>query len=231
MNHWGIISEEASIVLVGNMNPKIFHPEWFIRKEIVADWDYSKDEIISLPDMSQMELPNERKVTVFLNKFIVRSSLASEHFSISDLVVNTFTHLSETPILQMGMNFTSVVKIFDEDKWRQFGKELAPQQYWKQASNFIPLLEEEKQKALGLWELIMNLPRPDSLEGFIRPKIAVLPDAGKYTLEFSVNNHVEIKDSNATAMAKILEENWEESLNLAKKITENILKSQLSEAK
>lgn len=231
MNHWEIISEEASIVLVGNMNPKIFHPEWFIRKEIVAEWDYSKDEIISLPDMSQMELPNERKITVFLNKFIVRSSLASEHFSISDLVVNTFTLLSETPILQMGMNFTSVVKFSDEDKWRQFGKELAPQQYWKQASNFIHLLDEEKQKTLGLWELIMNLPRPDSLKGFIRPKIAVLPEAGNYTLEFSVNNHVEIKDSNARTMTQILEENWENSLNLAKEITENILKSQLSEAK
>ena len=54
MSNWEIISEEASIVLVGNMNPKIFHPEWFIGKGIVEEWDYSQDEFISLPDMSQM---------------------------------------------------------------------------------------------------------------------------------------------------------------------------------
>ena len=41
MSNWEIISEEASIVLVGNMNPKIFHPEWFIRKGIVEEWDYN----------------------------------------------------------------------------------------------------------------------------------------------------------------------------------------------
>jgi hypothetical protein len=231
MNYWEVISEEASIVLVGNMNPKIFHPEWFIRKDIVEEWDYSKDELISLPDMAQMELPNERKITVFLNKFLVGSSLASEHFSIKDLVIHTFTLLSETPISQMGMNFTSIIKIANENKWMQFGSELAPQQCWKQAANFINSLDENKQKELGLCELIMDLPRPDGLNGFIRPKIAVLPQAGLYTLEFSVNNHIEIKDCNALTMTKILEANWDKSLNMAQEITSNIMKSQLSEAK
>ncbi len=226
MKCWDVIREEASIVLVGNMNPKIFHPEWFIRKQIVEEWDYSKDEIIGLPDMAQMELPNERKITVFLNKFMVRSLLASEHFSISDLVINTFTLLRETPISQMGMNFSSVVKFINEDSWRQFGKELAPQHYWEQATNYINLLEKEKKKNLGLWELIMNLPRPDDLEGFVRPKIAVFPEAGNYALEFSVNNHVEVKDSSAITMTEILVENWDKSLSLANELTMNILKSQ-----
>jgi hypothetical protein len=30
MSAWVKIGEEASIVLVGNFNPAIFHPEWFI---------------------------------------------------------------------------------------------------------------------------------------------------------------------------------------------------------
>lgn len=65
MNDWEIIREEASIVLVGSMNPKIFHPEWFIRNEIVEEWDYRQDEVVSLPDIAQVEFPNERKLTVF----------------------------------------------------------------------------------------------------------------------------------------------------------------------
>ena len=58
------------------MNPKIFHPEWFIRKRIVEEWDYSQDQIISLPDMTQMELPNDRQdiglVESIFNTFITR---------------------------------------------------------------------------------------------------------------------------------------------------------------
>jgi hypothetical protein len=230
MSNWEIISEEASIVLVGNMNPKIFQPEWFIRKGIVEEWDYSQDEFISLPDMSQMELPNDRKLTALFNQFSIRSSRASEYFSLKDLVMSTFTLLSETPILQMGMNYTSAIKIVNQDKWRQFGSQLAPQNYWKNAANFINSLEEDKQKELGLWELTMNLPRPDNLKGFIRPKIAVLQTDAN-TLIFSINNHVEIEGSSAATMTKILGENWDKSLFLAKEITLNIMESQLGAEK
>lgn len=230
MSNWEIISEEASIVLVGNMNPKIFHPEWFIRKGIVEEWDYNQDEFISLPDMAQMELPNDRKIVALLNQFSIRSSRASEYFSLKDLVMSTFTLLSETPILQMGMNHTSVIKIGNQDKWRQFGSQLAPQNYWKNAANFINSLEEDKQKELGLWELTMNLPRPDGLKGFVRPKIAVL-QLGANTLTFSINNHVEIESSSAATMNQILGENWDKSLSLAKEIISNIMESQLGTEK
>lgn len=178
MNSWEVISEEASIVLVGNFNPKIFHPEWFIRKEIVAEWDYSNDHIISLPDMSEMELPNELKISAFLNKFQIITSLATEYFSLKDIVVNTFSLLSETPITQIGINLTTIIRIPDIKKWRQFGSNLAPQTFWKDAAKYIESLEENKETELGLWELTMNLPRPDSLVGWIRPTIAAMPQAG-----------------------------------------------------
>jgi len=230
MNNWEIISEEASIVLVGNINPKIFHPEWFIRKGIVEEWDYSKDEFVSLPDMSQMELPNDRRILALLNQFSIRSSRASEYFSLKDLVMSTFSFLNETPILQMGMNYSSVIKIANPAKWMQFGSELAPQQHWKNAANFINSLEQDKQKELGLWELTMNLPRPDDLKGFIRPKIAVL-QASQNTLTFSINNHVEIEDFSTAEMTKILGENWDKSLFLAQQLISNMMESQLRSEK
>jgi len=229
MSNWDIISEEASIVLVGNMNPKIFHPEWLIRKEIVADWDYSQKNngIVVLPDMAQIELPDELKMTVLLEQFSIRSSRASEHLSLQDMIVNIFTLLAETPIAKMGMNYTSIIKIEDVDKWKKFGLNLAPQQQWKEAAQFINDLDEEKQKELGLWELTMNLPRPDDFDGYIRSKIAVFPQAGQNTLSFNVNNHIEISDKSAETMINILEEHWTNSLDLAKNLTENIMESQL----
>jgi hypothetical protein len=98
MSAWEIISEDASIVLVGNLNPKIFHPEWFIRKGIVEEWDYSNDEVVNLSDMSQMTLPGNRRVSVLLNKISLGSSLASEYLALKDFVTSTFSVLGETPI-------------------------------------------------------------------------------------------------------------------------------------
>ncbi|MCD2450273.1 hypothetical protein GO003_007735 [Methylicorpusculum oleiharenae] len=229
MSDWEIIREEASIVLIGSMNPKIFHPEWFIRKEIVEEWDYSQDEIISLPDLAQIELPNERKLTVLLNKFSILTPLATEYQSIKDLVTHTFSLLSETPINQIGMNFNSVIKIPDQEKWTQLGRNLAPADCWKQAAAFVGDIDESKQKEFGLWDLTMNFPRPDDLEGYIRPKINVFPQAGLYTLQFSINNHVEVKDSNANSMIKVLESNWDQSLFFAKNLTKNVMESQLNQ--
>jgi len=230
MNAWELISEEASIVLVGNLNPKIFHPEWFIRKDIVPEWDYSKDEVINLSDMSQMTFPGDSKITVLLNQFSLRSSLASNHLALKDIVTSTFSALRETPITQMGMNYVSVVKIPDKEQWMKFGTELAPHKYWEDAVDFFSDLDSEKKKDLGLWELTMRLPRPDDMYGYIHPKIAAV-SLQDQTLSFSVNNHIEIEDGDAMNMVKILEDNWEKSMDFAKNLTNNILMSQLENAK
>jgi len=227
MKTWEILSEEASIVLVGNMNPKIFHPEWFIRKGIVAEWDYKNEQDINLPDMAQIALPGDRNVTVFLNKFSILTSRASEYLTLKDLVVSTFTLLCETPVLQLGMNFTSVVQINNLENWIKLGSNLAPQSYWQDSASYINDLDEVKKKELGLWHIAMNMPRPDTQTGFIRPEIIVLPHVGPRVLAFTINNHIEIKDFSALTMTSILEESWDNSLTLAKEITSNIMNSQI----
>lgn len=225
MKTWEILSEEASIVLVGNMNPKIFHPEWFIRKGIVGEWDYKNEQDINLPDMAQVVLPADRNITVFLNKFSITTSRSSEYLTLKDLVVSTFTLLSETPVLQLGMNFTSVIKINNLENWIKLGRELAPQSYWKNSASYINDLGDEKQSELGLWHISMNMPRPDNQSGFLRPEMVILPHAGPRVLAFSINNHIEVKDSSALTMTSILEESWDTSLALAKEITSNIMDS------
>jgi len=230
MSAWETVSEEASIVLVGNFNPKIFHPEWFIRKEIIEDWDYSNDKIINLPDLTQLELPSSRKITVLLNQFTLRSSLASDHLALKDMVTSTFSILGETPTAQMGMNYTSVIKLSNKSNWMKFSRDLAPHKYWEQAVNYFDQIEQEKQDQLGLWDMTMNLPRPDDIPGHIRAKITVT-SASDHSLTFSINNHIEIDESAANTMVRILDEEWEKSLDLSKTLISNIMKSQLTDAK
>lgn len=228
MSAWETLKEEASIVLVGNFNPKIFHPEWFIRKEIIEEWDYSKEELVSLQDMSQISLPSSRILTVLLNQFNLRSSLASDHLALKDLVTSTFTILRETPILQMGMNFTSVIKIKNKEDWLRFGSNLAPKQYWENAIDYIKDLDVKEREKLGLWEMTMNLPRNDDKRGYIRPKISAISQSA-HDISFSINNHVEIEPSNALTMVQILEEQWDNSLSFANKLTSNIMTAELKD--
>jgi len=230
MSTWNILNEEASIVLVGNFNPKIFHPEWFIRKDIVEEWDYSQDEIVNVSDMSRITFSNERNLTVLLNQFSMRSQLSSDHLALKDLVTNTFSFLRETPILQMGMNYTSVIKITDIENWKQFGRNLAPLDPWKAAVDYLGELEPDKQVSLGLWDMTMNIPRPDDFIGYIRPKIQSMSNTAEQTLTFSVNNHIEFSKSDepsAITMVKTLENNWEGSLSSAKDLINKIMESQL----
>lgn len=228
MSAWEIIAEEASIVLVGNFNPAIFHPEWFIRKGIVEDWDYKKEEMVVLPDMSQFTLPGGRTVTVLLNQFTIRSSLASEYVPLKDFVTSTFSLLRETPIRQMGMNYTAQIRIPDTAKWLKFGSELAPKVHWEKAAEYIKDLDPKEQERLGLWELTMELPRPDIILGYIRPKISAISSHDR-TLAFSVNNHVEIEKNSAITMVEILAEHWDESFALATNLVETMMNSQLED--
>ncbi len=221
-------------MLVGNFNPSIFHPEWFIRHEIVPAWDYPKqsqrgDEVATvatLPDLAQVEFQDQRKLLVMLNKFTLRSALASEHLTIKDIVTSTFNILQETPILQMGMNYQAVIQLQSKDLWRKFGEQMAPKSPWRAVVTYINDLDEEKQSVLGLWEMTMQMPRWDDLKGYIRPTIKVA-DISEYKLAISINNHVVIEDKSALTMIHHLNSNWERALDFGETFVNDTLTKQL----
>jgi hypothetical protein len=233
MRPWEKIGEEASIVLVGNFNPSIFHPEWFIRHEIVPAWDYpnnshSEDaDLAILPDLAHVEFQDHRSLHVMLNKLTMRCSRASEYLTTKDIVTRTFGILRETPIAQMGMNHQSVIQLNNEESWLKFGEVMAPKKPWLDAALYVSELSEDKSKMLGLIEMTMQLPRPDKLIGYIRPTIKVL-DPRTYKLLISINNHVEIEEKQAIKMIDYLDNYWEWSINFADKFIDMTLASQLN---
>lgn len=231
MSAWKKVGEEASIVLVGNFNPSIFHPEWFIRHEIVSAWNYRgrhSDEVTVaiLPDLAQVEFQDKRSLYVMLNKFTLRCIRASEYLTIKDIVTNTFSMLQETPIKQMGMNYQAVIQLASRDLWLKFGEQMAPKLPWLKAAPYINNLDKEKQSVLGLLEMTMQMPRPDDLEGYIRPTLKAV-DLDSRKLLISVNNHVLIQDNSATTMIDHLNNHWEQALDFAADFVETTLNDQL----
>lgn len=236
MSAWEKIGEEAGIVLVGNFNPSIFHPEWFIRHEIVPAWNYparsnSGDEVATvavLPDLALVEFPDQRNLHVMLNKFTLRCTRASEYLTIKDIVTSTFDILQETPVTQMGMNYRADIQIADRDLWLKFGEKMAPKSPWLAAAPYIDDLDMEKQGVLGLLEMTMQMPRPDNLKGFIRPTLSAV-DLDSRKLSISINNHVVIEDNNATTMIDHLNNQWEKALAFADDFVKTTLTTQLGE--
>ncbi|MBN1379822.1 MAG: hypothetical protein JXA04_11375 [Gammaproteobacteria bacterium] len=235
MRAWEKIGEDANIVLVGNFNPSIFHPEWFIKRGIVPDWNYSghrsgtnEAAVAVLPDLAQIDFQDQKFLQVMLNKFTLRCSHASEFLSLKDIVSTAFSILKETPISQMGMNYQAVIRIADNDLWLKFGEVMAPKEPWLVAAPYINELDDGNKKRLGLWNLTMQMPRPDDLSGYIRPTVKV-ENSNARTLSISVNNHVEIADKSTATVIDYLERYWEQSLNLANEIVRNTLIDQLGE--
>lgn len=227
MSKWQTLQEEASIVFVGNFNPMIFHPEWFIRKGIYKEWDYKNDSsFICVPDISRFNLPGDQQITVRLNQFVMRAQRRSDFAVFRDNVVEVFNFLRETPLLQMGMNFTTVVSTKDADDWDQIGTRFAKRDPWRSMVSHYQELSEEKQKELGLCSMTYQIPRKDDLPGFTRAKIEIVGSPRARTLKVEINNHIEIDgDSQNTAQiaTEILTDNWDSAILSSIELTEKIL--------
>ena len=124
----------ASIVVVGNFNPSILHPDWFDRHGIMP-----AEEIAGLfAEPVKKEIPELGATIEFSSQFIVTQDSAlinfksfvlkvtRDRFEVScrtrdkfPLMINAlrkvFSILGETPITAYGINFTEIVKVQDKN--------------------------------------------------------------------------------------------------------------------
>ena len=91
-------AEEISIVLLGSLNPGIFHPEWFRRQEILSPQDAEAANIkIVSPEVTEV-LFLDMKLDVFPNRLVLETLDASRAEKLQDIVVNILSKLPHTPL-------------------------------------------------------------------------------------------------------------------------------------
>jgi len=119
-------AEEISIVLLGSLNPGIFHPEWFRRQEILSpqDADEAKIKIVS-PEVTEV-LFLDMKLDVFPNRLVLETLDASRAEKLQDVILNILSKLPHTPITACGLNNTIQFDLDDEEYWHKIGHTLAP---------------------------------------------------------------------------------------------------------
>lgn len=127
----------SSIVLVGNLNPAIFHPQWFERFKILpiqeTQWaEGQKPEIDEIPyrdrkiivegvpplivahDLADLRFPSLR-IKVELGRYVCETVEREKFSLIRDVTLKVFNLLEHTPVSALGINFEGHWQ-FDDDR-------------------------------------------------------------------------------------------------------------------
>lgn len=122
--------EEITVVLIGDFNPKIFHPMWFAHHEVLREAEAMEARIeVVHADVSSFTT-EWLTVQVLRDRFTaaVKAEVYRPH--LGDLVRNVFTLLGHSPVRQMGMNAAFRMHFKSTDDWHSFGHFILPKSPW-----------------------------------------------------------------------------------------------------
>jgi hypothetical protein len=192
-----------NIVFLGDFNPIIFQPRWFVSENLItkAESDNADVQIVHA-DVTNFQLPwISVSVTRDRAQFICSAQPYFER--VVGLTCSVFELLRHTPIRMLGINHDAHLRASSIEKWNNLGDALAPKILW-----------EELFPKPGLQSLtIRQIPRKDGMKGHtditIQPSIRITP--GVYA---HVNEQFELAESemmNADRAMTALKEKWPDS--------------------
>jgi hypothetical protein len=108
-------AQAGNLVLVGSFNPRIVSPTWLLTKGLVAkEWfEVASKNLIITQEFSSMDF-YEFQIQVTVDRFTISTSMPTEFDTMKDMGVGIFSVLNETPITQLGLNFSGHYQIIDE---------------------------------------------------------------------------------------------------------------------
>jgi len=121
-------AEQVSIVLVGSLNPGIFHPEWFRRQGILLpqEAEEAKTKIVS-PEVTEIRFL-DMKLDVFPDRLVLETTDVSRAEKLQDVLINVLAKLPHTPVTACGLNNAIQFDLNDEAYWHTIGHTLAPKE-------------------------------------------------------------------------------------------------------
>lgn len=216
--------DSVSVVLVGDLNPRIFRPDWFGAQGLLQPDQVEAAEIeVIHPELSKFST-DWLTVQVDKTRFIAKTDEAP-HVRLADLVARTFLEfLSHTPIYMVGINRFVHFPVPGLAEMDAIGKTLAPHDAW---GEWGPQIEGTPEKHGGLRSLTMEQSNlTDRDKGFIRAKVEPSPLLGM-GVYVDVNDHYEVslpeKAVGATDAANIVSQNFESSTKRSAWIIDQVM--------
>jgi len=174
--------EGASIVVIGNFNPAIFHPMWFKVNELLADAEADTAELDFVSSEITSFTTKWCRVQVLAERFSVETTDSARIPEIVDLVRGVFSQLEHCPIRAFGLNRHFHFKMASEAEWHAIGHLLAPKAIWE------PVVESPGTRSLSIWSAVTE-------ENECRSRLQVrFEPSGKVRpgVFFEINRHYDV---------------------------------------
>ena len=204
-----------NIVFLGDFNPTIFQPAWFVAQGLIGENEGETANIQAItPDVVVFTM-DWLRVQVTRERFQVSTEQEPYYEMMRDMLIGTFTILEHTPIHSMGINLDYHYRMPSVKAWHEFGHVLTPKNHWD------GIIDEP-----GLLNLTMQGKRPDEYSGLVRvtvaPSVKVSPG-----VHIGINDHYEVVDPKKVLgcieIIKIINEVWVLSSHNSKLISQKLL--------
>lgn len=222
-------TDQASIVLLGAFNPKIFHPSWLALKKLISlEAADSADVKIVLGEISEFTAAY-MTFQIQPNRFLVKCEAIYKDV-IKDLVLSTFQeHLPESQVWQMGINRKIAFSCGSENIRDQLGEALAPKDPWGPWGKDIARSIKHDGSHGGMMNVTMRqLPRPDKVDGHIQAAVAPTSNDPS-AVDIDINNHFKFREPNDTIGSadamEALSNQWLDAMNFAEYIADGLMKT------
>ena len=218
----------ASVVLVGNLNPAIFTPDWFLRHGLITSEEYETHTL----DVVHSQITQFRtewfELAVEPNKFNI-STTQDPRIRICDITVRTFGELlPHTPLARLGINRQIHFRVGNETARDRLGWNLAPPDAW---GEWAPMLKSGTgPKHGGLASITMQQRDVDDrpaghVSATVQPSNLIPRPLGVYV---QVNDHYELADPSsakgASEIVELLKKNFDKSQQRSDWIVDQVMK-------
>jgi hypothetical protein len=214
-------ASEIAVVLVGDFNPRIFLPQWFVAHQLIEAKHVNGESLdVAHPDICQFR-SDWCTLNVNKHRFQASSSFAPLVRTV-DLVSKTFgEYLVHTPITQFAVNHINYYDLGNADTTNKLGQALAPAAPWGPWGETFDDTDISKRGGLLKIEMIQKNVE-DRESGHVKTTVWPTDRGGPFGVGVMVNDHINLTGERKTASvgARMLHEMYEQSERRAQAIFE-----------
>lgn len=211
-------ADRLFLVCLGSFNPAIFHPQWFVRMNLIAEADGRDDaaeiKVIS-PDVADIVVAG-MTVQCLPDRLTFGTSNPGRFEQLQELIIKTLETLPHTPVTACGINRELYYRVPSEEYWHAIGHALVPKDpIWK------PLLPDPrtigvsiKQAREGRFEGEVNITVQSATR--FHPGIGI-----KTNWHYSLPSEARAANS-AENVAEYLKAEWTEACSMPSRVAEAI---------
>jgi len=122
----------VTVVVVGALNPAIFHPTWFAANDLIAEHEaaHALSELIVSPGLTAFTA-DWLSVQVTQEKGIFSTVDEAEEFALRDVARGVLDLLPHTPVDALGINSDAHYRIQTIEEWHAIGDRFVPKDFWE----------------------------------------------------------------------------------------------------